>query len=106
MGYANYGALYTALKDNAAAMKKELRGLAKPGASPKPFFKDFMGRDKADSLTTHSEELIVALRDVAGLAWGGTEMSHPVNGDFMHFDCRSDTLGNHLFDFAMNNRKT
>jgi hypothetical protein len=35
----------------------------------------------------------VALRDVAGLAWGGTEMSTIQNGDFMHFDCRNDEFG-------------
>jgi hypothetical protein len=43
--------------------------------------------------TTHSLDLMVALRDVAGLTFGGSEMSHGDNGDFMHFDCRNDPLG-------------
>jgi hypothetical protein len=43
--------------------------------------------------TTHSLDLMVALRDVAGLTFGGSEMSHGDNGDFMHFDCRQDPLG-------------
>ncbi|HWU87846.1 MAG TPA: hypothetical protein VN253_11250 [Kofleriaceae bacterium] len=43
--------------------------------------------------TTHSLDLMVALRDVAGLNYGGSEMSHGDNGDFMHFDCRNDALG-------------
>jgi hypothetical protein len=89
---------------DAKATKHELRGLAKKGYSANRFFKDFMGRDQAESLTTHSNELLIALRDVAGLAWGGTEMSHPVNGDFMHFDIRQDTLGQQAFNFAMSNR--
>jgi hypothetical protein len=51
-------------------------------------------RDKTKGLpTTHSLDLMVALRDVAGLTFGGSEMSHGDNGDFMHFDCRSDPLG-------------
>jgi len=43
--------------------------------------------------TTHSLDLMVALRDVAGLNYGGSEMSHGDNGDFMHFDCRNHPLG-------------
>lgn len=56
-------------------------------------FHDFYGRKDATTLTNHSQELLVALRDVAGLSWGGAEMSGNENGDFMHFDCRQDPLG-------------
>jgi hypothetical protein len=42
----------------------------------------------------HSLDLVVALRDAAGLTWGGTEFSdHGDQADFMHFDCRNDALG-------------
>jgi hypothetical protein len=57
------------------------------------YFHDFMGRGEANTFTTHSQELLVALRDVAGLSWGGAEMSSNENGDFMHFDCRQDGFG-------------
>jgi len=51
------------------------------------------GRQYAATITNIQEELLVALRDVAGLSWGGTEMSMRENGDFMHFDCRNTTFG-------------
>ena len=63
------------------------------------FFHDFYGRSDAASLTNHSQELLVALRDVAGFAWGGAEMSGNENGDFMHFDCRQDGFGALLQQF-------
>ena len=61
-------------------------------------------RNRALSLTTISEELILALRDAAGLAWGGTEMSPRENGDFMHFDCRQTTFGTSIVSKAPKNR--
>ena len=51
------------------------------------------GRQYAKTITNIQEELLIALRDVAGLSWGGTEMSMRENGDFMHFDCRDTTFG-------------
>jgi hypothetical protein len=62
------------------------------------YFQMKSGNDAA-TLTNHSQELLVALRDVAGLAWGGAEMSSNENGDFMHFDCRQDNLGRVLQNF-------
>lgn len=47
-----------------------------------------LGQQDSRSITNHSEELLVALRDAGGLAWGGAEISGSVNGDFMHFDLR------------------
>ena len=52
-----------------------------------------LGRRDSPSLTTHSRDLVIALRDVAGLMWGGTEMSGVENGDFMHFDLRNTSYG-------------
>lgn len=50
------------------------------------------------SFTNHSELLLVALRDVAGLAWGGSELHKNENGDFMHFDCRHTGFGRDVYD--------
>jgi hypothetical protein len=62
----------------------------KDGHAEGRFFQDNVGRSQATGLTAHSMDMVVALRDVAGLAWGGTEMSTVENGDFMHFDLRHD----------------
>ena len=35
-------------------------------------------------------DLVIALRDVGGLAWGASDFGAGANGDFMHFDCRHD----------------
>jgi hypothetical protein len=67
-------------------------------------FQDQVGREQATGLMQHSMDMIVALRDVAGLAWGGTEMSAVENGDFMHFDMRFDgAAGSAVYAFAQNN---
>jgi hypothetical protein len=55
------------------------------------------GRQRARSLTNIQQELLIALRDVAGLSWGGTEMSARENGDFMHFDCRDTEFGRAVY---------
>ncbi len=72
-------------------------------------FRDFfkmasMGRDQADGLTNHSMDMVVALRDVAGLAWGGAEMSERQNGDFMHFDLRNEKIGAEVHQFSLHNQ--
>jgi hypothetical protein len=54
---------------------------------------NMVGRRQSDGLTTHTQDLIIALRDVAGLMWGGTEMHSVENGDFMHFDLRNTSYG-------------
>jgi hypothetical protein len=51
------------------------------------------GRQDAGKLTNLHEELVLALRDAAGLSWGGTDMSMRENADFMHFDCRDTEFG-------------
>ena len=53
-------------------------------------------QNKAKSMTNLHEDMVIALRDVAGLAWGAGEFTASeggVNGDFMHFDCRNDSVG-------------
>lgn len=45
------------------------------------------------ALTNIKMPMLVALRDVAGLNWGGAEMNPAENGDFMHFDCRDTAFG-------------
>jgi hypothetical protein len=62
----------------------------KDGGVKGRMFQDNTGRQNATGLMTHKMDMVVALRDVAGLAWGGTEMSPIENGDFMHFDLRHD----------------
>lgn len=67
------------------------------------FFQDNVSRDQANGLMTHKLDLVVALRDVAGLAWGGSEMSESYSGDFMHFDLRHDPMGKAVLDFSIAN---
>lgn len=55
------------------------------------------GRQHAETITNIQQELLIALRDVAGLSWGGTEMSARENGDFMHFDCRDTEFGRAVY---------
>ncbi len=55
------------------------------------------GRREAKGMMNISLEMVIALRDVAGLAWGGTEMSSTENGDFMHFDCRLTDFGGSVY---------
>lgn len=38
------------------------------------------------------QELIIALRDIAGLAWGGCDLGLD-SGDMMHWDLRSVDIG-------------
>jgi len=62
------------------------------------WFNDASYRKGMSQLTTIKMPLLVALRDVAGLSWGGTEMGSKENGDFMHFDCRDTAFGNSVVD--------
>jgi hypothetical protein len=62
-----------------------------------PAKKIYTGGRAFHETMTHSKELLVALRDVAGLNWGGTEMSSGQNGDFMHFDNRNDDFGHRVY---------
>jgi len=56
------------------------------------WFHNNMSRGESQTLTTHSQELLIALRDVAGLSWGGAEMSSNEN-------CRQDSIGTVLQNF-------
>ncbi len=41
------------------------------------------------TVTDHHLELVRALRDAGGLAWGGSDIPGEQSGDFMHFDTRT-----------------
>lgn len=62
------------------------------------------GRADAKAATNLTQEMVIALRDVAGLAWGGTEMSTIENADFMHFDCRLTDYGSAVYDASHRHR--
>jgi hypothetical protein len=67
-------------------------------------FHQQQGRANAQAPTNLTQEMVIALRDVAGLAWGGTEMSSIENGDFMHFDCRLTDFGNSVYQAGRRHR--
>ncbi len=80
-----------------AYTEKEARAIAGRRKGHWDKFHDSERRQtKAKSLTNMHEDMVIALRDVAGLAWGAGEFTASeggVNGDFMHFDCRNDSVG-------------
>jgi len=41
-------------------------------------------------------DLVIALRDQAGLAWGAVDFGTRESGDVMHFDARRDGIGRTL----------
>ena len=61
------------------------------------------GRAEALGPTNLKMEMVIALRDVAGLAWGGTEMDAHENADFMHFDCRQTNFGQQIYQSGLAN---
>lgn len=54
---------------------------------------NFTGRDPRRGFLSLSRDLVVALRDDAGLAWGAVDFGATESGDIMHFDCRRDGVG-------------
>ena len=62
------------------------------------------GRRNAAAPMNLNEEMLIALRDVAGLAWGGAEIAEGENGDFMHFDCRNTDFGNKVYHAGKNHK--
>lgn len=69
-------------------------------------FKIFHNKDRkqtnAKSITDISSDLLLALRDAAGLAWGGTDFPGAnEQGDFMHFDCRADSWGASVYRLGL-----
>jgi hypothetical protein len=58
-------------------------------------------QQNAQSMTNLHNELVIALRDAAGLAWGGTDFpGGNQEGDFMHFDCHNDSFGKTAYDLG------
>jgi hypothetical protein len=54
---------------------------------------NFAGRDPRLGFLSLHRDLVVALRDGAGLAWGAIDFGPTESGDVMHFDCRRDGVG-------------
>lgn len=54
---------------------------------------NFTGRDPRLGFLSLHRDLVVALRDGAGLAWGAVDFGVSESGDVMHFDCRRDGVG-------------
>ncbi|HUQ04253.1 MAG TPA: SH3 domain-containing protein [Kofleriaceae bacterium] len=48
------------------------------------------GQRSALGFMNLDRDLVIALRDIGGLAWGASDFGAGANGDFMHFDCRRD----------------
>ncbi|MFZ5476538.1 MAG: hypothetical protein ACOZNI_07140 [Myxococcota bacterium] len=51
-----------------------------------------------DQIMDMSQDMVTALRDAGGLAWGAADISGNENGDFMHFDCRNDGVGRKVYN--------
>lgn len=51
------------------------------------------GRDPTRGFLNLHRDLVIALRDAAGLAWGAVDFGASESGDVMHFDCRRDGVG-------------
>jgi|GEM_PF-3268391 len=47
------------------------------------------GQRSATTITDHHLELVRAMRDAGGLAWGASDIEGEQSGDFMHFDTRT-----------------
>jgi hypothetical protein len=57
---------------------------------------DFGGRDGRRGFFDLPTDLVVALRDRAGLAWGAVDFGAKQSGDVMHFDLRCAPIGRAL----------
>ncbi|MFT7578596.1 MAG: hypothetical protein ACI9MR_000254 [Myxococcota bacterium] len=60
---------------------------------------------KNSGFMSYKKELIVALRDIAGLAWGGCDLGFD-SGDMMHFDMRSTQMGSSVQKLARKYKKS
>jgi hypothetical protein len=58
---------------------------------------NFTGRDPRKGFLNLSLDLVVALRDAAGLAWAAIDIGPTESGDVMHFDDRRAGVGAALF---------
>jgi hypothetical protein len=53
---------------------------------------NFTGRNPLNGFLNLNRDLVVTLRDNAGLAWGAIDFGRE-SGDVMHFDCRRSGIG-------------
>ncbi len=54
---------------------------------------NFAGRDPSAGFLRLHRDLVIALREVAGLAWGAVDFGTRESGDMMHFDARRSGVG-------------
>ena len=64
----------------------------------------FLTRDPLKGFLNLPQELVVALRDKAGLAWGAVDFGARDSGDVMHFDARVCGIGDRLAEIGGNFR--
>jgi hypothetical protein len=67
-------------------ISQDLENLRRKGSS-------FQARDPAKGFFDLHEDLVTALRDHAGLAWGAVDFGARESGDMMHFDDRREGVG-------------
>ena len=74
-----------------AAIRADLAATHGAGARRSNWWMSGAGRQRsALGFMNLDRDLVVALRDIGGLAWGASDFGGGANGDFMHFDCRHD----------------
>jgi hypothetical protein len=69
-----------------AQIEADYRSYASRGSN---FDRTGAGARTSMTVTDHHLELVRALRDAGGLAWGGSDIPGEQAGDFMHFDTRT-----------------
>ncbi|CAN5843525.1 hypothetical protein BH11BAC4_BH11BAC4_07670 [soil metagenome] len=60
--------------------------------------KTIISRDPLKGFLNHDIDLVFALRQVAGLAWGAVDFGKNASGDIMHFDLRTLGIGKLICD--------
>lgn len=69
----------------AARIERDIASLHRKG--------NFKSRDPREGFFDLPADLVVALRDHAGLAWGAVDIGETQSGDLMHFDLRRLPIG-------------
>jgi hypothetical protein len=59
---------------------------------------NFTGRDPRNGFLNLHRDLVLALRDAAGLAWAAIDIGPSESGDVMHFDDRRAGIGKTLYE--------
>ncbi len=86
-----------AADDLAALRAGSTRAADSQGTETSVDQSNFSGRDPLLGFLNLDRDLVVALREVAGLAWGAVDFGARESGDVMHFDVRRDGVGQLLY---------